>query len=96
MQRFHDCWKRGMFAHTSPVYVAVGGPWHMFDLETARYMLTLVDGSLTYIRNTAAHYPVGQITHHHGEEDHLAFLERPFHEAAAAIHKRMHELGIPH
>ena len=27
------------------------------------------------------------VTHHHGEEDHLAFLERPFQEAAAAIQK---------
>lgn len=96
MQRFHDCWSRGMFAHTSPIYVAVGGPWHMFDPETARYMLTLIDGSLSYMRQTAAHYPPGSVTHHHGEADHQAFLERPFHEAAAAIHRRMHQLGIPH
>jgi hypothetical protein len=59
-------------------------------------MLTLIDGSLGYIRHTAAHDPPGTATHHHGEEDHLAFLERPFHQAAAAIHKRMHELGIAH
>jgi hypothetical protein len=96
MARFHDCWSRGMFAHTSPIYVAVGGQWQMFDPETARYMLTLVEGSLSHIRHSAAHYPPGSVTHHHGEEDHLAFLERPFHEAAAAIHRRMHELGIPH
>lgn len=96
MQHFHDCWERGMFAHTSPIYVAVGGPWHMFDLATARYMLTLIDGSLAHIRHTAAHYPPGSVTHHHGEADHQTFLERPFHEAAAAIHRRMHELGIAH
>ena len=83
-------------AHTSPIYVAVGGPWHMFDPATARYMLTLVEGGLSYIRSTAAHYPPGTITHHHGEADHQAFLERPLHEAAAAIHRRMHELGIAH
>jgi hypothetical protein len=96
MRRFHDCWQRGMFAHTSPIYVAVGGAWQMFDTETARYMLTLIDGSLSYIRQSAAHYPPGSITHHHGEADHQAFLERPFHEAAAALHQRMHQLGIPH
>ncbi|HWQ13261.1 MAG TPA: CehA/McbA family metallohydrolase [Roseiflexaceae bacterium] len=96
MARFFDCWQRGMFAHTSPIYVAVGGPWQLFDLATARYMLTLIDGSLSYIRHTAAHDPPGTATHHHGEADHLAFLERPFHEAAAAIHRRMHELGIAH
>jgi hypothetical protein len=96
MLRFPDVWNRPMFAHTSPIYVAVGGPWQMFDLATARYMLTLVEGSLAYMRNTAALDAPGSVTHHHGEEDHLAFLERPFHEAAAAIHKRMHELGIAH
>ena len=96
MARFLDCWGRGMFAHTSPIYVAVGGPWQMFDPATAQYMLTLIDGSLAYMRHTAAHDPRDSVTHHHGEEDHMAFLERPFHEAAAAIHRRMHELGIAH
>jgi hypothetical protein len=96
MARFLDCWERGMFAHTSPIYVAVGGQWQMFDLATARYMLTLIDGSMAYIRHTAAHDPHASVTHHHGEADHMAFLERPFHEAAAAIHRRMHDLGIPH
>jgi hypothetical protein len=96
MTRFLDVWGRGMFAHTSPIYVAVGGVWQMFDTTTARYMLTLIEGSLGYIRHTAAHAPPGSVTHHHGEADHQAFLERPFHEAAAALHRRMHELGIPH
>jgi hypothetical protein len=96
MARFLDCWNRPMFAHTSPIYVAVGGPWQMFDPATAQYMLTLVEGSLAYIRHTAAHDAPGTVTHHHGEADHAAFLERPFHEAAAAIHRRMHELGIAH
>jgi hypothetical protein len=35
-------------------------------------------------------------THHHGEADHQAYLERPFHQARAAIHRRMHELGLHH
>jgi hypothetical protein len=93
---FRDMWGRGMFAHTSPIYVAVGGPWQMFDPATANYMLTLIDGSLSYIRRTAAYDPPESVTHHHGEHDHLAFLERPFQEAIAAIHRRMHALGIPH
>jgi hypothetical protein len=96
MARFRDCWGRGMFAHTSPIYLAVGGAWQMFDPATAQYMLTLIDGSLAYMRNTAAYDPPGAVTHHHGEEDHQAFLERPFQEAAAAIHRRMHALGIAH
>lgn len=92
----HDGWRRGIFAHTSPVYVAVGGKWSMFDRDAATYMLTLVEGGLSYIRSMAPLHPHGTVTHHHGREDHQAYLEEPFHQAAAAIHRRMHELGIPH
>ncbi|MBI4028255.1 MAG: CehA/McbA family metallohydrolase [Verrucomicrobia bacterium] len=92
-----DPWgARGGFAHTSPIYLAVGDDWRMFDQETAQYMLTLIEGSLTYIRETALHEPDDHAMHHHGERDHLAYLERPFHEAAEAIHRRMHQLVIPH
>jgi hypothetical protein len=92
----HDGWRRGMFAHTSPIYVACGGDWWMFDETAARYMLTLIDGCLTYIRTTAPLYREGTITHHHGEDDHTAYLERPFLEARDALHRRMHQVGIPH
>lgn len=92
----HDSWQRGIFAHTSPIYIACGGPWEMFNLEAAQYMLTLFDGNLTYIRETAALHQPGTVTHHHGEDDHLAYLERPFLDAREAIHRRMHQMGIPH
>ena len=92
----HDGWQRGIFAHTSPIYVAVGGAWWMFDTDTAQYMLTLVDGSLEHIRQSSAHYADDDVTHHHGQHDHLAYLEDPLHQAVAAIHKRMHQLGIKH
>lgn len=92
----HDVWSRGMLAHTSPIYVACGGEWQLFDLDAAHYMLTLVDGSLSYIRNLAPRYQPGTVTHHHGEDDHEAYLERPFVEAREAIHRRMHQLGIEH
>ena len=92
----YDAWGRGIFAHTSPVYLAVGGDWWMFDEETAQYMLTLIDGSVEYIRHTAAHHEHDNVTHHHTHHDHQQFLEEPFHEAAAAIHRRMHQLGIKH
>jgi len=84
----HDEWQRGVFAHTSPIYVAVDGEWWLFDQDAAQYMLTLIDGGLAYIRQTAHHHPPGAVTHHHGQEDHLAYLERPFHEARAAIQRR--------
>ena len=89
-----DAWRRGIFAHTSPVYVACGGDWWMFDSETAQYMLTLIEGDLEYIRHSSTQLDHGSVTHHHGEEDHMAYLERPFREARAAIHDRMHRLGV--
>ncbi len=90
----HDAWRRGVMAHTSPIYVACGGEWWLFDQQTAQYMLTLIDGSLTYIRELSPRDQPGTVTHHHGEQDHEAYLERPFLEARAAIHRRMHELGL--
>jgi hypothetical protein len=92
----HDEWARGVMAHTSPVYVASGGDWRLFDRDAAEYMLTLIDGSLSYIQDLAPRYAPGTVTHHHGEADHQAYLERPFHEARAALHRRMHELSIAH
>ena len=85
----HDGWNRGVFAHTSPIYVACGGEWDMFDPATAQYMLTLIDGDLSYIRDTAGVRPPGSVTHRHGEDDHLAYLQRPFLEARDAIMSRM-------
>ena len=92
----HDGWGRGIFAHTSPIYLACGGEWWMFDEETAQYMLTLMDGCIQYVRNTSRQLPADSATHHHGEEDHMAYLERPFQQGIEAIHKRMHKLGIQH
>jgi hypothetical protein len=88
---------RNVFAHTSPVYVACGGgDWWMHDDATVQYMLTMVDGCLRYIRESAWHDRPGAVTHHHGEADHRAYLERPFIEAQAALHRRLHERGIAH
>lgn len=92
----HDGWRRGIMAHTSPIYVACGGPYHLFDLENAHYMLSLIEGGLSYIRKRSYQHKPGTTTHHHGLDDHYAFLEHPYKEAMEAIHKRMHKLGIPH
>ena len=89
-----DGWRRGIFAHTSPIYVAVGGDWWMFDKATTQYMLTLIEGDLAYIREGSVQHTKGNVTHHHGEEDHMAHLERPFHEAREAIEERMRRLGV--
>ena len=90
-----DVWQRGIFPHTSPIYIAVG-EWWLFDRDTAEYMLTLVDGELAYIRHTAAHHPAETITYHHAEDNHLAHLTPPFNEAREAIHRRLHQEGIAH
>jgi hypothetical protein len=91
-----DWWQRGVCAHTSPIYVAAGGEWEMFDAETAQYMLTLVEGSLDYLRHTAPRHPAGTVTYHHGEADHLAYLERPFQQALEELHRRLHAAGVAH
>jgi hypothetical protein len=91
-----DVWRRGIMAHTSPIYIAVGGDWWLYNADTATYMLTLVEGSLAYIRTRSRRDRPGTVTHSHGEADHQAYLERPFQEALAAIHARMHREGIPH
>ena len=88
----HDTWSRGVFAHTSPIYVASGGDWAMADRSGLEYMLTLVGGSLEYIRQLSPRWRPGQVTHHHAEADHQAYLERPFLEAQAALRAR---LGVP-
>ncbi|HXK92890.1 MAG TPA: CehA/McbA family metallohydrolase [bacterium] len=90
----HDAWRRGIMAHTSPVYVSVGGEWWMHDEETAQYMMTLIHGGLEYIRNHSGQYPRGSVTHHHGEDDHLDYLERPFREALERIQARRRRYGI--
>ncbi len=82
-------WERRIFAHTSPVYVACGdGEWHRTDADQDKRMSTLITAGLERVRR-ARRYPEGHITHHHGEADHAAFLERPFLEALAALGQRI-------
>jgi hypothetical protein len=83
-----DEWGRPVFAHTSPVYITTNGEWSSRDDAAAEYMLTLVEGGLQYVRKTAVRYPTGTVTHHHGRDDHLSYLEGPFHEALAALRAR--------
>lgn len=84
----NDIWQRGVFAHTSPIYLATGRDWDRYDPRVAGYMTTLLRGALSYVRHTAAHASAGKTTFHHGEDDHLAYLERPFREALDALSRR--------
>jgi hypothetical protein len=71
------------------VYVACGeGEWSLSDPEQDRRMLTLIEGGLDRIRH-GRRYPEDRITHHHLEDDHGAFLERPFLEALERVRARM-------
>jgi hypothetical protein len=85
-----------MTAHTSPIYVACGAEWEMFDQATTEYMLTLIEASLTYISELGLHYREGTVTHHHGRPDHQEFLREPFIAAQSELHRRMHQSGLQH
>ena len=91
--RHHDVWNRGVFAHSSPIYVACGGEWEMFDEEIAGYIMTLIEGDLAYIAETSGQHALSNVTHHHGEEDHIAYLRRPILEARDALRRRMEGPG---
>jgi hypothetical protein len=80
---------RGVFAHTSPVYIACGNDWTMSDKNTLTYMQTMIDGCLAYIRQAAPQDLPGSRLYHHGQQDHQAFLEAPFNEATAAVQDRL-------
>jgi len=41
-----------------------------------------------YVRHTAVRRSGQLTTHHHGEADHLAWVERPFTEALRALEER--------
>jgi hypothetical protein len=85
-------WERGVMAHTSPVYVACSGSeWHMFDAAQARTMRATIEGGIEHMRRWSRMYPEDRITHHHGERDHQAFLERPFHEALRKVAERLRD-----
>ncbi len=86
--RHFDERRRGIMAHTGPVYVAPGGRYDLRDAATEQYLLTLIGGGLEYVRRAAPRYPEADVTHAHGGPDHLAWLEAPFHEAIAAIRSR--------
>ena len=66
----------------------------MFNEATAKYMLTLINGDLEYIEHNSAQHSHGNITHHHGEDDHMSYLTRPFLEAQDAIHARARDAGV--
>ncbi len=90
----HTGLTRGMCAHTLLDYVAVGGDWWMSNKETTRYMRLLIESSLSNIRDTSMQHTRSGVTHHNGESGHIAYLERPFHLARAAVRECAERLGV--
>jgi hypothetical protein len=84
-----DGWRRPVFAHTSPVYLAVGGPWAMADRPSLQYIRTVVAGARDYVQHTAIRREDRSTTHHHGQPDHLVWLQRPFDEALNELDRRL-------
>jgi hypothetical protein len=84
---------KAIIAHTSPIYVATGSEWRAYDAEVCRYLLTAMDGGLEHIRRRATVASPKRTRYAHGEPEHLAYLERPYHQARDAIKERMRERG---
>jgi len=79
------CWPIFIAAHTSPVYVVVPGT-ELFSPSDATYMLTLIDGGLTYLDTLSVRYD---------EERHKA-MKAVYNKAHDALYSRLHEGGCEH
>jgi len=53
--RVNHCWPIHLGAHTSPVYL-IAGEEEVFSPSDASYMLTLLDGGLTYLETLSVRY----------------------------------------
>lgn len=79
------CWPIHLAAHTSPVYV-VADRQDLFAPSDATYMLTLIDGGLTWADTLSVRYDAKR----------HAKLKSVFQEAKAHLEHRMDEHGHPH
>ena len=66
------------------------GIWafHVPKPGTPEARKVLVEGAREYVRHTAVRRSDQLTTHHYGEADHLAWLDRPFAEAPRALEER--------
>lgn len=72
-------------AHTSPVYVRVRGE-EQFSEPVAAYLLTLIEGSETWVQNLATR----------PDPERLTQILKVFSDARERLHRRLHEHGIKH
>jgi hypothetical protein len=72
-------------AHTSPVYLRVPDR-DLFSASAAAYMLTLIDGAETWVKNLATR----------PEPEQFAKVLSVFTRARDRLHRRMHQHGVKH
>jgi hypothetical protein len=78
-------WNFKIAAHTSPVYVRVPGK-DLFSAEAATYFLNLIEGAELYAQKLATR----------PDQDTFAKTLKFYAAAREALHRRMHQHGIPH
>ncbi len=78
-------WNLGIQAHTSPVYFKVAGQ-ELFSAAGAAYMLTLIEGSETWVNHLAIR----------PDPESLSRVLKTLHDAREHLHKRLHAHGIKH
>lgn len=83
--RAWHCWPIHLGAHTSSVYV-VADKAKIFSPSDASYMLTLIDGGLTYLDTLSVRY----------EEERHRQMKAIFNKARAKIHAKLHASGRAH
>jgi hypothetical protein len=77
-------WNFKIAAHTSPVYVRVPGK-ELFSAGAATYFLNLIDGAQMYVEKLATR----------PDAETFAKTLKVYADARAALHRRMHQHGIP-
>lgn len=78
-------WPMRICAHTSPVYLSIPGQ-EPFSEPSAAYMMTLIEGSLTWMENLATR----------PDPERLQRIRQVLVQAREKLHQRMHEHGIGH
>src|SRR5262249_29057965 len=78
-------WGFKVLAHTSPIYLQVPG-LDFFSPTAAAYLMTLIEGSQTWVEALATRPNGGQLDH----------IRKIFVEAKERLHQRMHQYGIQH
>jgi hypothetical protein len=81
----HVNWVDRIGAHTSPVYVVVDNQ-EIFSPSEANYMLTLIDGGLTYLDTLSVRY----------DEERHRKMKAVYQRAKAHLHARLHAHGHGH